>query len=69
MSTDHSTPQPMDEEEYKTIHDGLLAAFQSMAEISAKRQGFGIERAIAASSATAKLADTLMRLNDRKPRM
>lgn len=66
MAIDHSVPQPMDEKEYKILHDILLAAFKSSGHNAV--HSYQPKDRTDAANATAHLADALMHLNDRKPR-
>lgn len=59
-------PAPMDEELHKKLHEGLVKAFDNAVFFSSSTS-IGSDARMRAAQAAAQIADSLMRLQDRKP--
>lgn len=60
------SPAPLDEALFKKLHEGLVKAFDNAVYYS-NNSGIGSDARMRAAQASAQIADTLMRLQDRKP--
>lgn len=61
-----TTPAPLDEDLYKKLQEGLIKAFDNATYIAGSGS-YNSDARMMGAQATAKIAEALMRLQDRKP--